>query len=335
MKKFLLLTLAFFAPLVLLALCALPFVLKADTLGDLSRMSATRFSYAPPLPDTSLARAHCVDLKVGDPLPDSISRNHIAVYGDSFSLPLGIWPHGSRWHQYMGGAMKRPIVCVTDVGGNPFQEVLALLEQSPEALPDTIVVQTAERVCVNRLVHLEFNRTPQADSSHKNTLPKVRLTQHILNYYKAKLRIDKSVLRLPLDADLFSCRPRTLFALRDDVENGRRPNMPLLRGNLSRLLDVADSAGKVLYVLVIPDKYSVYRHHLATPPDGEDYRLLEDTSFVSMSDRHINPLPQLQRLVDQGVKDVYLPDESHFSPLAAKEVGLLMARRMRSEQEAR
>lgn len=326
MRKFLLQTLLFLLPVVLLAVFALLFMVEAGSQGDLARMSATRFNCQYPDPQTSLPRAACTDIELGMPLPRSYSHNAILVLGDSFSHPDdSIWPHDSRWHQYLGGAIGRPVVSMSDMMYNPFQLFLSILKHRPTDLPDTVFIETVERAYANRITDLKFDSTPHPDIYQKHQLPEPNLYQSILGHYKAKLDIANPVLALKMDTTLFSCHGNTLYALKADTSRQNWIDTTRMRKNLQRLVNLADEKGITLYVVLIPDKFSVYHHRCVDDQMAQAYRLVEDRTIIGASDRLINPLAALRKLVDQGKQDVYLPDDSHFSALAAKQVGLFVA----------
>ena len=335
MRKFLIHTLLFFLPLILLMAYALPFVMQAESMGDLARMSGTRFRYEQQPPDTIHARAVCTDIALGEHLPDSLKGDFILILGDSFSNSNPIWPYNSRWHQYMGGFLGHRVVSVSKAGINPFQLFLTMLKYRPTELPDTVIIETVERAFVPRIIHLDFDSTPTPNVFKSHRIPKASVHERLLTYYKAKLNIDRPVLTLQLDTNLFSCRPNKLYALKEDTIQYPFQDASLIRNNFLHFVNLATEYGITIFVLLIPDKYTVYHHRCVENQFAQSYRLMEDSSIVNVSERLLNPLPLLRNLVDQGEQDVYLPDDSHFSSLAAKEIGLFVASKlqpMRTQQ---
>lgn len=345
MKKFVIKTALYLAPFVLAFLWFKVGVDKALMRGDIARMSQRQFVYSPPEPDTSLTRSLCSDYPI-DSLPTD--GNRYVVLGDSFSdHNERSWPNDSRWHQYLGGQMDRSIVSLRyRTFPEPMTACLSLLIYAPEKLSDTFFVETVERMLIVRGLDLNFDSatplqslipeppTPQPQTTKRTFHPKKLLAKlnraaaEATEYYKKQLQIENLVLHETLDADYFSCRPNHLYFYFEDTIARSATDIAQARRNLEILDSIAKNKNKTMVIVAIPDKFTAYQPH-TTRPTPYDNRLLNHPSPFDSLPFFINTLDTISPLIESGIKDVYLADDTHFSATAARAVGLFVANKLK------
>ena len=331
MKRFLIRTLLFLLPFIVALAYYLFFVDKEAMRGDLGRMSQTQFHYSKPQLDT-LNVAPCRDVAMNLVMP--LENDEIVVFGDSFSNENNrLWP-GCRWHQFMGNKTRKRIVALRGID-NVVDDYLSTLILHPDRLSDTVIVESVERELIGRLCWVDF------DSVAELQPPKpVRKAGPIrgwwrenrnrpLEYYQRKVGIDVPVLKARLNKPLFSCRPNKLFFFACDTIQHTDWEIQTSVANLRRLDSLSRAHGKTLFLVAIPDKYTAY-HHYITGGDTTK-RLLEEPCPFDSIPCFVNTLPAISALIEEGVMDVYLPDDTHFSIPAAKATGEYVAKRLTSQ----
>ena len=334
MKKFIYRTILYALPIIIALLYFLIFVGIKPPVGDLARLSAQKPEYKLPELTKNHAIAPCRDEELYN--FNHRDNNEIAVFGDSFSATNDrIWPSG-RWHQFMGADISKRVVSVATVD-NPFSQYLSTLTYNPELLGDTVVLESVERNMIWRLAYLDFDAIANPSEKHKKKSPKwfrdIRLNLVLsLHYYKHKLGLDLQVMRSELDGTYFSYKPTQLSYIREDVtELPSEWEITTAMANLQRIDSLSQAAGITLFLVAIPDKYTVYHHHII----GNDgiKKLLESPCPFDTLPRFINTLPPIATLVASGTKDVYLPDDTHFSNPTCQVIGQYVASRISTSSD--
>jgi hypothetical protein len=127
-----------------------------------------------------------------------------------------------------------------------------------------------------------------------------------------------------LDGEYFSARSSTLYCYEYDIEPSSDYNVSAACDNLRRLDSLSQAQGITLLVVAIPNKYTVYHNHILG--GSNDKTLLEHPCPFDTISCFINTTKTLTTLVEDGVKDVYLPDDTHFSYTGAQALGLSVAK---------
>ena len=326
MKRFVLRTLLFLSPFLVLLGYFLLFVDQEAMRGDIGRMTQRQFRYAKPSIDTAYYISSCRDVAVKDIA--TLSDHEIVVFGDSFSSEDDYKWHDSRWHQFMGGAMGSSIVMTGDFL-RPVDSYLSTLTYYPELLSDTVLVESVERETIARLCYIDFDNIPQSDSLIEAETSNQRREwwrtnkRKPLEYYQRRLGINVPVNTAKLDTVFFSCRPNTLYYYQNDTITHNMWEIETALANLQRLDSISKSKGITMFFVAIPDKYTTYRQHITDI--NQHKRLLEETCPFDSLPYFINTLPVIDSLIKKGVVDVYLPDDTHFSIPTAKAIGEYVA----------
>ncbi len=333
MKRFLLRTLLYLLPFVALLVYYFFIADWSAMEGDLGRMTSTEFHYTHPqiLPLPPMAECRNVES-----VPDiaALADDEMVVFGDSFSIGDSL-----RWHQFMGAALSKRIVFAGRFY-KPADDLLDALLHHPGLLGDTVVLELVER----NLVSLALLQFPQENPSHTNPAAAAagatqrkegpldilkgkwrRKSRKPIQFYQHRLGIDVPVGVERLDGNYFSCRPDRLYYYEDDLHSNLSSEQAAAAlANWHRLDSLAGTQGITLFLVAIPDKYTVYHRHLAAPRHSGE-RLLEAPCPLEALPRFVNTLPLITSLVASGTPDVYLPDDSHFSTPTALAVGNFVA----------
>ena len=328
MKRYLLRTLLYLLPFIAALAYYLFGVDKTAMRGDLGRLSQTQFHYTHPPLDPQSHWTACRSVDVVDIAPRA--KDELVVFGDSFSAENDyLWPVG-RWHQFMGGALGKRIV-MPGFYQYPLEEFLSALTYCPEALGDTVVLQSGERMLVYRLCYLDFDNIARPQPSTRQASSDDwkkewrRTSRKPMEYYKKRLGIDMPVGRAHLSRACFSTRPQELYFYNDDLQHPTGEEYSQALAHLRRLDSLAQAYGKTIFFVAIPDKYTAYRHLMTAMPDTVKRTLASPCLFDSVP-CFINTLPVIDSLVASGTLDVYLPDDTHFSIPTAQAVGQYVAR---------
>ena len=332
MKRFTLRTLLFLSPFLVLLAYFLLFVDQEAMRGDIGRMTQTQFHYTMPAADTTLSPAPCRDVDIAQMAP--ISDNEICVFGDSFSAQNDYkWP-GCRWHQYTGALLgKQVAVGYGNIG--LVDDYLSAFTYYPETLSDTVILESVEREIIARLCYIDFNNIPLPIETKENPQPgPIRgwwrtNKKKPLEYFQRRLGINVPVNTEKLDAGLFSCRPSKLYYFQNDTITHNTWEIETAVANLQRLDSLSKSKGITLFFVAIPDKYTAYRHHIVN--GYKHKRLLEEACPFDTLPCFITTLPAIDSLIEKGVMDVYLPDDTHFSIPTAKAIGDYVANKITSQ----
>lgn len=142
------------------------------------------------------------------------------------------------------------------------------------------------------------------------------------------------VYRAELNRDFFDSRePRTLYFYYADIANGLTipDNLrPKILEMFNMLTDKAREQGISLILMLPVDKYDLYQDYIVDNPYAHPKRINEDVREL------LGDCPEvmlckyiLKPLLEQGEKDVFLFDDSHWSYKASEVVGKELARRVK------
>ena len=259
----------------------------------------------------------------------------VLVIGDSFSHGGGVGKHGD-YVNYLAHDSGREVVVFTPADPtmtSPMQIAQALLKSN--AIDSTnvknLVVEEVERYLVDR--HCGFSKDfwmmarpssapadtkPEADSK-RDTGPLLRVKDYVFYHLFGANPIYKVHLSRPVFG---GAQPDVLYFYNEDVELGFDVTEAQQRKVISCYEEVIASArerGVNLIFLVACDKYDMYQNYIIDNPypsktlneDIERWMAPEMERFVIA--KHV-----LLPLVEQGVKDVYLFNDTHWSPSSSR-----------------
>lgn len=264
---------------------------------------------------------------------DSLSEYSILTIGDSFSnLNIG-------YSDFMGKNLKRKIANVPAIGGGPEQTFICLVNSGQIPQNTTVIIESVERSVIGRLVNLDFSDSvkviietngKQDNSSNRRTSILERTTR----WLRLSIGYKNPVLSFRLSRDFFTHEryEDKLFIYNSVWDNDgdllfvTRLNDSFMQEaqiNLIRLKDFADSNNVQLIYVVAMNKYDAYSEYIVDNeyPEDPTMQLLQplDSSWC------VNTKTILRPYINQGVKDVYYVNDTHWSPVGAKIVGDYLA----------
>ncbi|MBF0502331.1 MAG: hypothetical protein HQM09_19480 [Candidatus Riflebacteria bacterium] len=142
---------------------------------------------------------------------------------------------------------------------------------------------------------------------------------NILYHFDEKAYFSK-VYKVNLTKKLFSTQKNELlfyFADIDRIGFTTRNNVSVLNQELNILSRKIQDKGGKLIVLPCPDKYEVYCKYIANNilPKNNFFEFMDELQkeFVYIDTRKL-----LLEQIDNGKKDIYFADDTHWSPISAK-----------------
>ena len=230
--------------------------------GDLSRMAYVEFDYEKPRPASTDTLGVCQYMSKTELMHSN--EKGIVVFGDSFSIEKA----ENYWEEYLGGYMGRKIRSVSYEDINSFAVYLSMLQNAPECLPDTVVVEIVERNLVPFLCKISdnFENPIQLDPEAIRNAQKSsrKKPQTVGGFYKTRfLKLYQRCLTAPLKDSLFSDYPTTLFFYYDDTTRSSAIMQAQAVENLIRLDSLSCEKGIQFYVLAIPNKLTLYKRYIS------------------------------------------------------------------------
>ena len=209
-----------------------------------------------------------------------------------------------------------------------------IMSKRKNAIPQVVVIESVERYFVNRLSNIQFDSLLELDSIYyepktKNYIEKAQ------DFYKKKLGMvddwENPVKNVKLTKDLFSCKDkeRDLYFYHEDLFECSDSEINDAVENLKLLHDYAMTQGIYMIYMVAADKYDVYQKYIVDNPYKPNDILSKGNRFDSLP-YFINTKYVLTEAAENGVKDIYWADDSHWSPIGAKIVAEEIARRVDS-----
>lgn len=197
----------------------------------------------------------------------------------------------------------------------------------------SMVVEIVERGFIGRMKDLSVNedsirKVPYKKKEGGNMWKLSRVKDFV--YYR--FLGQNPITIFTLDRKYFEHEePEKLYIYNDEFENFtiKDNQKELIRQNIQMLFSLAKEKGIDLYFVVAVDKYDLFQTHIVnnTYPSkriNEDIKELmgENNNIILTKDT-------LKSMVDKGIKDVYLYDDTHWSYKASKAVGELIYSRMK------
>jgi len=304
--------------------------------GDLARMGY--------LPGSKFLRKNQVDLPIRHLEEDEYQGQPVRVLtiGDSFSNGGG--GGKNRFYQDYIASINR----CTVLNIEPYQTldpmaltvVLNNNGQLDRIRPKYLILGVSEKFCVAQLANpIDFSRNlaPEQLAGMKrmgyNTIPPVKvffinegnfkfLWYSLLYRFSDNAYGGKTYVR-ELDRPLFSVENgRRLLFYRDDMRNVTLSNpktVALVNANLNTLADRLREKGIRLYFMPSVDKYSLYSRFIVDNPYPES-TFFEELRKLPKRYVLIDTKKLLLEELERGEKDVFYPDDTHWSWKASRKI---------------
>jgi hypothetical protein len=335
MKKFLLKLSHTVLPVFLLLLGLTAYVTLSvlpRTTGDLGNLALIPFD----CPDDSTDEMKEVLFKSINQ-SDSLKDVHadVLTIGDSFSRMgrLG-------YQNYLAAQGVSVVNCARELYENPFQYAYNILDR--ELIDSThisvLVVQVGERDLVSRSEEFDVNKVDMKElnlatsSSSSDGNPNAWSLLRARDFLMYRLQWSP-VYKVTLDKDYFSNKePRSLYFYCADITNGvniGETSREIIHQVYQILTRKAEERGIALLLMFPVDKYDMYQDHIVDNPYPrktyvEDaHEIFGDTPHVLLCKYLLTPL------IENGEKDVFLFDDSHWSIKASEIVGKELSQRVK------
>lgn len=303
-----------------------------DNSGDLMRLGL--IDSGPEYTDSIRATA-LPEVYAGTQDSDSLLRCDscdVLVIGDSFSHGGGVGRQGDYVNALAHESGRRVILYAprNPVLSSPMQIAFDLLNLGiiDSTNVRNLVVQEVERYLVDRhcgftTTHLESPASTVVEESAEpepkaSPSPLLRVKDYVFYHLFGANPIYKVRLSRPLFGGK---EPDWLYFYNDDVNLGISVSEEQRRGVVAcydAVIAAARERGVNLVLLVACDKYDLYQDFIVDNPYpaktlNEDIRQW----MAPELDRFVFAKQVLHPLVEQGVKDVYLFNDTHWSPASS------------------
>ena len=306
-----------------------------DNSGDLMRLGM--IDGGPEYTDSILAGDVLHEVYYGEQNNDSLLRLDtcdVVVIGDSFSHGGGVGKQGD-FVNYLAHDSGRRVVVFTPGDNAQLSPVQVAFDALNLGVIDStnvknLVVQEVERYLVDRHSgfvdnHIALPRPDDeaaaatAAAKPQDVSPLLRVKDYVFYHLFGANPIYHARLTMPLFG---GNQPDKLYFYDDDVKLGidvTSDQQKALVYCYRRLITLADEKGVNLVIVVACDKYDMYQDFIVDNPypvktlneDIERWMAADLHRFV-MAKRVLHPL------VKQGVKDVYLFNDTHWSPASSR-----------------
>lgn len=257
----------------------------------------------------------------------------IITIGDSFSNGAG----GGRnqyYQDYIATNFDLRVLNI-DTRMNPIEMILALLQTRllDQMAPKMILVESVERSCIAKFAgDFDWGKAREKDEMQEMIRPfKVKYEDFKLpfinanNYrafiYKHNIAKNENVFVLKLKQKYWSvANADLLLSSPDDIRNIPRATLQTvekLNTNLNELAGILQERGISFYFMPVVDKYNLYTsQERAVKPKSQFFELLRalEHQYVLIDTKKI-----LLPVINQK-KDVYYPDDTHWSEKAMIEI---------------
>lgn len=302
------------------------------TIGDLGRMSYHNDSFFYKQNTQNLPKKHIEFTK--------IENVDVITIGDSFSngAMKGVNPF---YQDYISSNYNLKVLNLQPFL-NKWIETILILNNSgvlDKLHPKSIILQSVERSSISRLSKkIDWNITLNKNDIIKemqrryiNDMPKPSFINN-LNYnallYKILYKYDDNaffskVYISKISKNLFSSQDEdTLLFYFEDIKNIKQSNqksVELLNDNLNKIQAILEKKNIKLYFMPTADKYNIYSKYIVNNK-YEQSHFFELLRGLKKEYNFIDTKAILQKLTDQGVKDVYYSDDTHWSYKASREI---------------
>lgn len=270
---------------------------------------------------------------------DSLRHIHadVLTVGDSFSRMgrLG-------YQNYLAAQGVSVVNCTRELYESPFQYAYNILDRGlvDSTNISVLVVQVGERDLVSRSEEFDVNKVdiheldpepPSNGGGSANDWSLLRARDFLM------YRLHWSpVYKVTLDKDYFNSKePRSLYFYCADITNGVNiddASKQKVQEVFQILTKKAEERGITLLLMIPVDKYDMYQDHIVDNPYPrktyvEDaHEIFGDTPNVLLCKYLLTPL------IENGEKDVFLFDDSHWSIKSAEIVGKELSKRIKGHK---
>lgn len=232
-------------------------------------------------------------------------------------------------------------------GPDPVQRLVELLNSGffDRIQVGAVVLQTAERLFVQRCEHIDFAKTVALDSlfdampgpDMEKTGTRIRFFSNAMlkipwtnwEYRHTDKPADSQTYRVATTSnELFTNGPKELLFFEDDLKAVPLKNdtakIAACNRNLEEIARLLAKRSIKLIVLVSPDKYDLYYPYIVDKATYKEPKFFPYYNKLPKSYANLDAFGPLSAQLPV-VKDVYYYDDTHWSPATAKWVGEQLA----------
>ncbi len=266
----------------------------------------------------------------------------ILTFGDSFSAQKNY-----GYQNYLASSSKLLIFNVNREyypNGNQIQMIFSMLNGNmfEPMKVKYIVLQVVENRFVEKGMKIDYDEKIKSDYFDLNKTIWTKRKSSDLNLLKDVLRFSfynlfynfhnkgllSPVYKMNLKNKLFTSRDQELFFFEDDIdnlENNKLLKINKLNYNLNILSDQLKEKNIKLIVLPAPDKYDLYQDFITdnSLPHNNFFDI-----FNKLEKRYIyiNSKKIFENYLNNGKKDIYFADDTHWSPIGSKIIAKELAK---------
>lgn len=320
MKRFLIKSSIFFFPF--LIICIYVYVYEqSEWTGDLGRLGKIPFGLLQPIVNNDTIDNYVINCNSIDEIKNA---KNITI-GDSFSQ------QDKGFQQFLGNTLKDTIYNIRFNNLDPEESALYLIENNYIPNCKNLIIESVERSCIRRLNAIQFNKCiydsiTVCKSNITTDKHKFMSLTDIASYIRLKFGYDCPFSIVELTKPLFS-HPTFQSSLvflnsKNDSDlsfiNYDDSLYTKSIDNIIRLHTLAKQQNIDLIYLIAADKYDVYSEYIKNNPFPINQTL---DKFKIDENWFINSKAIFQRHLQQGVKDIYYVNDTHWSPIGAQIVG--------------
>lgn len=305
-------------------------------LGRLSMYSGTSYprqSY-PSNKSVNLTKEH-MDFKT---YSEGNNQVDVLTIGDSFSN-AAMQGTNPFYQDYIATINNYNVLNITQLSGTVnYLETLLVLNNNgllDQIKPHSIIVESVERFSIARFsldinvsAYIPYDKVISEFKKHQNKyLDKDEnikfinnqnfkaLQNNILYNFNDHAFLSK-IYKLKLKKDFFTSRDKNqLLFYSDDLEfipKATKPNMKKLNDNFNKVAKILKKKNIKLYFMPAVDKYNLYSKYIIDNPYPNSI-FFEQLRGMEKKYEVIDTKKILLKELEKGVKDLYYPDDTHWS----------------------
>lgn len=265
---------------------------------------------------------------------DEMKNAEIISIGDSFNKVGGL----GTFSNYIGNELNCDIYRM-QLTMNNYKTIDSLIAMKFFPNCKVLILETVERSLITRLNNensldsLRFDKKREVVKDWRSHIT----INDFCSFLRESVNYNNPINSVKLDGQYFSCDycPNKLFFLdsRDDSDLGfkniKGNEYITAKENLMNIKSNIEFNGIKMIFVVAADKYDMYYDYTTNNKYGKnptlDYFLDIDSAFF------VNSKSILKPYLDNGVNDVYLANDTHWSPVAAEIIGKHIAKTIKSK----
>lgn len=265
----------------------------------------------------------------------------VLVVGDSFSRGGGIGKYGNYVNYVTHDGAKRVTVFTPDKAASPVQVAydalnLGLIDSTHIT---NLIVQEGERYLLDRHTHFVTTNSyipivpdvpAQGGGPQQAASPLLRVKDFLFYHLMGA----NPIYTVELDRDMFaSSDPRKLYFYFEDVEMGfdiTDEQQRQIVACFDSLMAKAEKRGVNIVFVIACDKYDIYQDFIVDNPYPRK-TLVDDVErwMAPHQDHFVFAKRVLHPLLEQGVKDVFLYNDTHWSPASSRVVAAEVLKKLK------